>query len=104
MFPKLFQRRRVTQDEIDRKKQLADQAQKLQRIVDAPEWAEVLLVKEWLQEDAGLMAVNLTCDDKVRFQGAVQYSTVEIFFKEISRRIKEGNKAAQELQEITKKK
>ena len=102
MFSQLFKRKQEKEPE-EKIKEKASRGQKLSVIVNSAEWAEILLVKEYMQENAGMVAVSLGISDHQRHEAAVQFSTIEVFFKEISQRIKDGEKASKELQQLGRK-
>ena len=102
---KLFRRRRPhSKEESDKKAQTAQHGSNLRRLKDSTEWADLLLVKDSFQQNAGLCAVNTEVPDKSRFQAAVQWTCLENFFQEVSRRIKAGEEAQKALEEAQKAK
>ena len=102
-FSQLF-RRRPQKEEINRLKDSARHGQALSALKDSPHWADLLLVKEALQEKSGLEAVNPLTDDKARFYAACRYETLHTFFLEVSRRIEAGETANTRLKELEKTK
>ena len=93
----LFKRRPLPKEEIDKRNYIRLHGSKLRHLKDSLEWADLLLVKDWAQHNAAMTSVSPLVTDKDRFQAAVQYTTIDGFFNEISRRIQAGEKAAQEL-------
>ena len=102
IFSQLFKRKKKVQD-ADRKKAEVRHGANLHRLKESAEWADLIQVKEWVQDNSATVSVNPSTDDRTRLIGAVEYATLHNFFLEVSRRIKVGEDSQKELEELVKK-
>ena len=85
-------------EDVDRLRALVSSARKLEALVQSEGWSEILECKMFYQANADSKAKSPLVSDKDRFQAACEFSTLEGFFQEVSRRIRKGKEAEEELE------
>ena len=77
--------------------ELSSSSRRLKELLEHPGWKDVLEAKAFYQARADWQSKSLTVDDRGRFQAAVEWASVEGFFKELYRRIRSGEEADKKL-------
>lgn len=91
-------------EDVARLQSLVSSARKLESLVKAEGWGEIISCKMFYEANADAMTKSPLVSDRERFRAACEYQTLEGFFQEIGRRIRKGKEAEAELERRVSKK
>lgn len=90
------------EERLESLKTLAASGRRLSELMDHPGWTEVLEAKEHYQSLATMACRNPEHPEAIRFRSAVEWATLEGFFKELRLRIKRGEQAQEKVDKLVK--
>ena len=83
--------------------ELASSGRRLEEVTTHPAWTDILAAKQFYQYLSDWKTKTQSLTEAQRFQAAVEWATLEGFFKELSSRIRRGKEAEQKLSKVTAK-
>lgn len=99
---KLWSMWRTDEDDVEKLKELAASARRIEELMKQPGWADIISAKNYYISSYDAQTKNLTLTHEQRLIAAATWSGIEGLFKELSLRISAGNSAFKKLREINK--
>ena len=83
--------------------ELVSSGQRLTDLTNHPGWKDLLEAKRYYQALSDWKTKTPTLTEKERFQAAVEWATIEGFFKEVHGRIRRGREAEAKVSKVLRR-
>lgn len=92
----------VTASDVNLLQELISSSRRIEDLASHPGWNDLLEAKQYYQSLADWKTKTPTLTEKERFQAAVEWATLEGFFKEVYGRIRRGREAEAKVRKVVR--
>lgn len=90
----------AAKDKIERWQELAQTGEMLASVLSSPAWQAVLDAKGYYQARADTIMRHHSLPEATRLQAAIEWATLEGFFRELTNRVRHGRQAREALAKV----